>query len=104
VALGASLVLWVVLPAPHAGGVPVHSLTYSQFLGDVSAHKVKTVTITTTTTGQATGTLTTGHDYTTVIPVQLAGSGLLDRLHAAKGSGHGIVPRGSRSARRYCGG
>ena len=81
-----------VAEALHAGGVPVRSLIYSQFLGDVSAHKIKTVRI--TTTGQATGRLTTGHDYTTVIPVQLAGPGLLDRLHAAKGSDHGIVPWG----------
>ncbi|MHB1873756.1 MAG: ATP-dependent zinc metalloprotease FtsH [Streptosporangiaceae bacterium] len=81
VAIGASLVLWVVLPALPKGGVPVHGLTYSQFLGDVSAHQVKTVTI--TSAGQASGTLASGHDYTTVIPVQLAGSGLLDRLQAA---------------------
>ena len=94
-----SLVLWVVLSALHAGGVPTHSLTYSQFLGDVSAHKIKPVTI--AATGQATGTLATGHDYTTAIPVQLAGSGLLDRLQAAKVQ-ITTWSRWSHSARRSC--
>ncbi|MHB1850125.1 MAG: ATP-dependent zinc metalloprotease FtsH, partial [Acidimicrobiales bacterium] len=49
----------------------------SQFLGDVGAHKIKSVTL--QTNGQASGTLSNGHDYTTVIPTQ-AGSSLLDRL------------------------
>jgi cell division protease FtsH len=76
------LVLWLVLPALPGRGVPTHSLTYSQFLSDVSAGQIKTVTI--DSGGNVSGTLTSGHDYTTVIPVQLAGSGLLDRLQAAK--------------------
>ncbi len=74
------LLLWVVLPALHRSQQV--SLTYSQFLTDVSSHKVKTVNI--QSTGVATGTLAGGHQFTTVIPVQLAGSSLLDRLEAAK--------------------
>ena len=79
-ALIVMLALWFVLPALPGRGVPTHSLTYSQFLSDVSARQIKTVRI--TSTGTASGTLVNGHDYTTVIPVQLAGSGLLDRLQA----------------------
>jgi cell division protease FtsH len=56
--------------------------TYSQFLHDASSHQIKSVTI--QTGGQATRTLTSGHDYTTVIPVQLASSSLLDRLEKDK--------------------
>ena len=47
----------------------------------MSGRQIKTVTI---TSGQASGTLANSHDYTTVIPVQLARSGLLDRLQAAR--------------------
>src|SRR5690348_18207703 len=56
------------------------SLTYSQFLSDVSAHQVKTVTL--TPDGPATGLLANGSRYSTVIPSQ-AGSPLLDRLQAS---------------------
>jgi cell division protease FtsH len=73
------LLVWVALPTMHAAQQV--SLTYSQFLTDVNAHKVKTVNI--QTSGQTTGTLTDGHEFTTVIPVQLAGSSLLDQLQAA---------------------
>ena len=72
--------LWIVLPSLPGRSTPTHSLSYSQFLSDVSARQIKTVRI--TSTGAASGTLVNGHDYTTVIPVQLAGSGLLDRLQA----------------------
>jgi cell division protease FtsH len=58
------------------------NLTYSQFLSDVSAHQVKSVTI--QTDGKASGTLTSGKSYTTVVPVQLAGAALLTSLEAAK--------------------
>jgi cell division protease FtsH len=78
VALGIALVLWLLLPTLHVGVV---NLTYSQFLSDVAAHKVKTVTL--AYSGQASGTLSDGSIYTTVIPRQ-AGPGLLDRLQAAK--------------------
>jgi cell division protease FtsH len=53
------------------------TLNYSQFLSDVSAHNVKTVTI--DTNGSATGTLKSGKSYTTAIPPQ-AGQALLDEL------------------------
>jgi cell division protease FtsH len=53
------------------------TLNYSEFLKDVSAKAVKTVTI--STNGTATGTLNKGGDYTTAIPPQ-AGQSLLDQL------------------------
>ena len=56
------------------------TLSYSQFMGDVSAHKVKTVTI--QTSGTASGTLSAGGDYTTVIPSQ-AGEAFLAQLQKA---------------------
>jgi cell division protease FtsH len=70
-----------VLPALPGRGTPTHALTYSQFLSDVSSRQIKTITI--NPTGKANGTLANGHDYTTVIPVQLAGAALLDRLQKA---------------------
>ena len=77
VALVAAVVLWIVLPAMHG---PQHvSLNYTQFLGHVSSHQVKTVDI--QQGGQATGTLTNGKDFTTAIPPQ-AGSALLDQLQS----------------------
>lgn len=82
VAIGSSVLLWLVLPNIHTSSVPTDNLTYSQFLSDVDAHQVKTTTI--RTNGKASGALTNGHNYDTVIPVQLAGSSLLDRLEAAK--------------------
>src|SRR5216683_1775100 len=68
-AIAVAVVLWVLLPTMHTA-TPVN-LTYSKFLSDVSAHQVKTVTI--QSSGQASGTFTSGHDYTTVIPIQAAG-------------------------------
>jgi cell division protease FtsH len=65
-----ALFLWIFLPAVHQA--PQTSLTYSQFLTDVSAHKVKTVTIA-QPGGTSTGTLTSGTDYTVVIPSGAAG-------------------------------
>jgi cell division protease FtsH len=70
--------LYFVLPTTQSQK-PV-TLNYSQFLRDVSAHKVKTVTI--TTTGSATGTLSNGSDYTTAIPPQ-AGQTFLDQLQSS---------------------
>jgi cell division protease FtsH len=81
VAIGLALILWVVLPATHAKSVPTDNLSYSQFLTDVGGHQVKNVTI--NTNGSASGALKNGHNYTTDIPVQLAGSSLLNRLEAA---------------------
>jgi cell division protease FtsH len=80
VALLLTLVLWTALSATRSAQQV--KLSYSQFLSDVSAQKVKTVDI--QSTGEATGTLAGGRTYTTVIPVQLAGSSLLDQLQANK--------------------
>ena len=60
------VLLFFVLPT--TSGQKQVSLTYSQFLKDVSGNKVKTVTI--ATSGSATGTLKDGKSYTTAIPPQ----------------------------------
>src|SRR3984957_13057968 len=68
-ALIAMVVLYLVLPAVH-GQSPVN-LNYSQFSSQVTAHKVKTVTFASGTTGSnttASGTLSNGKTYETVIP------------------------------------
>ena len=59
--------LWIALPAVHQSSTT--SLNYSQFLSDVSAGKVKTVTIA-QPGGTSTGTLKDGTDYTVVVPPQ----------------------------------
>jgi cell division protease FtsH len=76
VALLAAFVLWLVLPTVHS--TPTTSLTYSQFLTDVSQHKVKTIDIA-PTGGTSSGTLASGTDYTVVIPPQ-ADQSLLNQL------------------------
>ena len=83
VAIGLVLVAWLFLPAIHTRGQV--TLTYTQFLSDVNAHKIKTITIASSSTSNAgaTGTLTNGSDYTTVIPVQLAGPSLTSKLQSA---------------------
>src|ERR1700747_61374 len=58
---------------------PSTSLTYSQFLDDVSAHQVKTVQLSSTPGGTSSGTLTNGKRFTVVIPPQ-AGQELLTQL------------------------
>ena len=58
---------------------PSTSLTYSQFLHDVSAHQVKTVQLSSTPGGTSSGTLTNGKNFTVVIPPQ-AGQELLTQL------------------------
>ena len=58
---------------------PSTSLTYSQFLHDVSAHQVKTVQLASTPGGTSSGTLTNGKDFTVVVPPQ-AGQELLTEL------------------------
>jgi cell division protease FtsH len=80
IAIVFTILLWTTLP--NVQGTPKMDLTYSQFLKDVDHGQVKNVTI--KTDGQANGTLTNGHKYTTVVPVQLAGDKLLDRLQAKK--------------------
>src|SRR5579859_2616119 len=69
-----ALVLWLLLPTLHSSQV---DLTYSQFLSRVSSHQVKTVTL--SSNGPATGTLTDGKIYSTVIPSQ-AGQQFLTEL------------------------
>jgi cell division protease FtsH len=70
--------LWLYLPGLHSSGQT--TLTYSQFLKDVSAHTVKTITIA-QSGGTSTGTLTKGGDYSVVIPTQ-AGQDLLNTLQS----------------------
>jgi cell division protease FtsH len=72
----AALWLWIYLPAVHQPSPT--SLSYSQFLADVSAHKVKTVTIA-QAGGTSGGTLRNGTDYTVVLPPQ-EGQEMLDEL------------------------
>ncbi len=55
------------------------SLTYSQFLSDVTQHQVKTVQLASQSGGTSTGTLTNGKTFTVVIPPQ-AGQNLLTTL------------------------
>jgi cell division protease FtsH len=62
---------------PTTSGQKQVTLTYSQFLKDVSGDKVKNVTI--ATSGSASGTLKDGKAYTTAIPPQ-AGQAFLDEL------------------------
>jgi cell division protease FtsH len=71
--------LWLSLPTIHNPSST--SLTYSQFLSDVSAHKVKTVDLA-QAGGTSSGTLTNGSNYTVVVPAQ-AGQALLDQLQSA---------------------
>ena len=78
VALILFIALFFVLPATRAA--PSVTLTYSQFVKDVSAKQVRTVTI--TTSGTASGVLKSGKHYTTVIPMALAGPPLLDKLES----------------------
>jgi cell division protease FtsH len=79
VALLVAFVLWFVLPAVHQSGPT--TLTYTQFLNDVTAHKVATITTSPTAGGTSTGTLTNGTDYTVVFPIQ-AGQPALDTIIA----------------------
>ena len=81
-ALLAALALFLLLPKV---GPPPVNLTYSTFLSDVSAHKVKTFTLDNSTgsTAPATGTLTSGKSYTTVIPLPFGGTPLESTLQKA---------------------
>ncbi len=69
IAFGLILVLYLFLPAIHVSS-PV-TLSYSQFLADAGAHKIKTVTFASSTGNTpASGTLTGSKSYTTIIPGQ----------------------------------
>ena len=71
--------LWFLLPTRS----PSTSLSYSQFLSDVSAGQVKTVQLASTPGGTSTGTLTDGKSFTVVVPPQ-AGQELLTELQDNK--------------------
>jgi cell division protease FtsH len=71
----AILILFYVLPTRSQST----SLTYSQFLSDVSNHQVKSLQISGSVGGTSTGTLKDGTSYTVVIPPQ-AGEAALDDL------------------------
>jgi cell division protease FtsH len=77
IAIVAAFLLWLNLSPLHSTST---TLTYSQFLSDVSAHKVKTVEIA-PAGGTSTGTLTDGTNYTVVIPEQ-TGEAFLTELQA----------------------
>ncbi|HUB69023.1 MAG TPA: ATP-dependent zinc metalloprotease FtsH [Acidimicrobiales bacterium] len=66
VAIVVFLGLFFVLPATRI--TPTVSLNYTQFLNDVATKHVKTVTI--SSDGSASGTLTNGQQYSTVVPEQ----------------------------------
>jgi len=68
--------LWFFLPTRSAST----SLSYSQFLSDVSAHKVKTVELASADGGTTTGTLKDGTNFTVIVPPQ-AGQDLLNELN-----------------------
>ncbi|MGO9293606.1 MAG: ATP-dependent zinc metalloprotease FtsH [Streptosporangiaceae bacterium] len=65
----AMILLYLFLPALHVTAPA--ALTYSQFVSDASAHKIKTVTFASGSNGantQASGELSDGKQYTTIIP------------------------------------
>ena len=69
IALVATIALYIFLPGIHVNE-PV-SLSYSQFIADANAHKIKTVTFGNGSGGSntpASGELTDGKSYATVIP------------------------------------
>ena len=69
VALGIAVVLFILLPVSHFGSSV--TLSYSQFIADANAHKIKTVTFASSTGNTpASGTLTSGKSYTTTVPGQ----------------------------------
>jgi cell division protease FtsH len=70
--------LWFLLPTR----TPSTSLSYTQFLSDVSAHQVKTVQLG-AVGATSNGTLTNGKSFTVVVPPQ-AGQNLLTTLQDAK--------------------
>jgi cell division protease FtsH len=73
IALAIFIVIFYVLPAVES----TTQLTYSQFLSDVSAHKVTSVTL--NSDQSATGTLANGDQFTTAVPTQ-AGQAFLTEL------------------------
>ncbi|HET9091708.1 MAG TPA: ATP-dependent metallopeptidase FtsH/Yme1/Tma family protein, partial [Acidimicrobiales bacterium] len=78
IALALFIVLYVMLPTTKSEA-PV-TLSYSQFMQKVSADQVKSVTL--AATGEASGTLKNGKQYTTVVPAQ-AGQDFLSELQSS---------------------
>jgi len=76
IAFALFFLLFFLLPGTQLSS-PV-TLTYSQFTKDTAAKQVQTVTI--SSDGSASGTFRNGHDFTTVVPVELAGASLLTEL------------------------
>jgi cell division protease FtsH len=69
IAIGVILLLYLFFPATHFRSPA--QLTYSQFISDTGAHKIKTVTFGSNTGNtSASGTFKNGSSYTTVIPGQ----------------------------------
>src|SRR5215469_9628771 len=82
------LVLLLVLLLPYfVHTTPAESLSYTQFSGDVAAHKVTSVTIPSPASEGAnvtvTGTLTSGKQFTAVTPPITPGTPLADSLKTA---------------------
>jgi len=77
---GIIVAFFVALFALPRGAAQGPALSYTQFLGDVSAGTVRAVTI--GPAGQVTGSLTSGQPFTTTIPVALGGNGLAGNLAA----------------------
>src|SRR5260221_2620655 len=100
IAFGLMLLLYIFLPGINIK-TPV-SLTYSQFISDASAQKIKTANFGNGASGSnttVTGTLTSGTSYTTVIPgpasptlaQQLSADGVQKVTASAPSSGLGSV-------------
>ncbi|HXQ63097.1 MAG TPA: ATP-dependent zinc metalloprotease FtsH [Acidimicrobiales bacterium] len=77
--MGVALTL-LLLFGPSVKTTPTKTLTYTQFVSDVKAHKVKTASI--NPTGGVTGTLKGGDDYTSQIPTALTDTQLAPVLKA----------------------
>ena len=80
VAIVVAFALWYLLPAVHQAQQT--TLSYTQFMSDVAAHKVATITTAPTAGGTSAGTLTNGTNYSVVFPVQ-AGEQALNQITAA---------------------
>ncbi|MGO8887277.1 MAG: ATP-dependent zinc metalloprotease FtsH [Streptosporangiaceae bacterium] len=100
IAFLAMILLYLFLPALHVNRPA--QLSYSQFISDASGHKIKTVTFGNASSGSntvATGDLTNGSSYTTVIPggpttalsQQLTADGVKSVNASAPSSGLGTV-------------
>ncbi|MGO8874163.1 MAG: ATP-dependent zinc metalloprotease FtsH [Acidimicrobiales bacterium] len=76
--VGIALFIALYFLMPTFRGQASVNLTYSQWLHDVSTHQVKSVDI--DASGNASGTLTNGHSYTTLIPPLLVSSSLSSEL------------------------